>query len=113
MPFPLCRGNASVWRSPHTPSDPIDARVEPFDQTISLHPELPARTVAAFDGRDWRVTVASPDGTPGGSAVLEFTRRVGMFRNIISEDGAGLRRLAGFYLRQDWSRFNEEGNSSP
>ncbi|MEX2141243.1 MAG: hypothetical protein WD894_18405 [Pirellulales bacterium] len=44
-----------------------------------------------------------------GSVFTETMHRIGLFRNIISEDGAGLRRLGNFYLNQDWQRVQEEG----
>lgn len=112
----ILKGKQIIWYEPHPgarlemeSARLIDAQNEDgFTETISVHPELPFRPAA--------IEIADEGGSPFlqhtqllGRSLFEAMRRIGLFRNIVSEDGAGLRRLGNFYLNKDWPRFQEEG----
>jgi len=87
----------------------IDSQGEDnFLQTISINPDFPARRLEPeTDGLAFSSFLLNMQLL--GPAAEEAMRRMGSFRHIASEQGAGLRRLGNFYLNRDWQRFREEG----
>jgi hypothetical protein len=111
----VIKGKQVIWYEPHPgarldmeSATLIDPREENFVETISVNPELPARR-SATEMSDEGGSSFLHNAQLLGPSLVETMRRIGLFRNIVSEDGAGLRRLGTFYLNGDWPRFQEEG----
>src|SRR5260370_73944 len=112
----VIKGKQVIWYDPH-PGARLEMEsaklIDPqnggtFEQTISVNPDLPARQ-SATDLYDEGGSSFVHHHQLLGPAFMETMKRIKTFRDIAAEDGAGLRRFAGFYLSQDWPRFCEEG----
>lgn len=112
----VIKGKQVIWYEPH-PGARLELEsaqlIDPpgegkFVETISVNPDLPALRGAA-EMADEGGSAFLHNAQLLGDSLVETMRRIRLFRNIVSEDGAGLRRLGGFYLHTDWARFQEEG----
>lgn len=112
----IIKGKQVIWYEPE-PGARLDMEAarqldskdgDVFDETISVHPDLPCRKIAT--------EMSDEGGSPFlqhvqllGSEFMNVRERMMEFRQVTSEDGAGLRRLFQFYLNSDWKHFNREG----
>jgi hypothetical protein len=111
----IIKGKQVIWYDPHPgarlemeSATLLDPRAEGFVDTISIHPDLPARRSAS-----------SMESTGGssflhnvqllGPAFMEAMQRMAAFRSVAGADAASLRRLGGFYLNSAWPLFQQEG----